>query len=91
MITSLREEIVDHLVVLSTFNRHFNIGKIKISEERSMNPYSFNMDKMADDGEMKGLIELLTNRVLEIRFMRKSLKRVLVLSYEYVCKTVKRY
>jgi len=48
------EEIVAHLEVLSTsFDRYFDVGKVETSDERIMNPCSFNLNKMSDDRDLK--------------------------------------
>ena len=40
-----------------------------------MNPYSFNLDKISDDGELKeDLIELHSNHAFEMQFESKSLE-----------------
>ena len=40
-----------------------------------MNPYSYNLQKMSDDEELKeDLIELRTNRALEMQFESKTLE-----------------
>ncbi|CAM1323965.1 ZBED8 (predicted) [Pycnogonum litorale] len=76
VIPSVCEEIVAHLEILSkSFDGYFAAGKLETSEEWIMNPYSFNLDNMSDDGELKeDLIELCTNRVLEMQFESKTLE-----------------
>jgi len=48
---------------------------METSEEWIMNPYSFNLDKMSDDGKLKeSLTELCSNRALEMQFHSKILE-----------------
>uniref|UniRef100_UPI00358E7D1C protein FAM200C-like n=1 Tax=Myxine glutinosa TaxID=7769 RepID=UPI00358E7D1C len=73
---TVREEIVAHLEMLSeSFDGYFAAGDLKISEEWIMNPYSYNMEKMSNDEELKeDLIDLQTNRALEMQFESKTLE-----------------
>uniref|UniRef100_UPI00358EB4CC protein FAM200C-like n=1 Tax=Myxine glutinosa TaxID=7769 RepID=UPI00358EB4CC len=73
---TVREEIVAHLEMLSeSFDGYFAAGDMKISEEWTMNPYSYNMEKMSYDEELKeDLIDLRTNRALEMQFESKTLE-----------------
>ena len=76
IIPTVREEIVAHLEMLSeSFDGYFAAGDLKISEEWIMNPYSYNLEKMSDDEELKeDLIDLRTNRTLEMQFESKNLE-----------------
>uniref|UniRef100_UPI00358EA82C protein FAM200C-like n=1 Tax=Myxine glutinosa TaxID=7769 RepID=UPI00358EA82C len=73
---TVREEIVPHLEMLSeSFGGYFAAGDLKISEEWIMNPYSYNMEKMSNDEELKeDLIDLRTNRALEMQFESNTLE-----------------
>lgn len=73
---TVREEIVAHLEMLSeSFDGYFAAGDLKISEEWIINPYSYNMEKMSNDEELKeDLIDLRTNRALEMQFESKTLE-----------------
>lgn len=58
-----------------SFDGYFAAGDLKISEEWIMNPYSYNLEKMSDDEELKeDLIDLRTNRTLEMQFESKTLE-----------------
>ena len=71
------EEIVNHLEILSnSFDGYFEGGELDTSQEWIINPYSFNLDYMPDDEKLKDdLIELRTNRVLEMEFECKTLEQ----------------
>ncbi len=75
MIPNVCEEILAHLELLSMFfEGYFAAGELKTSDEWIMNPYSVNLDNMSDDEELKeDLIELRTNRFLELQFESKTL------------------
>lgn len=77
VIPSVCEEIVDHLEKLSkSFDGYFGGGELEPSEKWIINPYSFNLDNMLDDEEVKeDLCELRTNRVLEMQFDTTSLEQ----------------
>jgi len=63
------------IATLSTWDRYFDTDKMETSEEWIMNPYSFNLDKMSDDGKLKeSLTELCSNRALEMQFHSKILE-----------------
>jgi len=48
-----------------------------------MNPYSFNLDEMSDDGVLKeNLTELHSNHALEMQFKSKTSGRALMPSYD---------
>ena len=50
-----------------------NVGKLESSEEWSMNSYTFNLNKMLDDVELKeDLIELISNCALEMQLESKT-------------------
>ncbi len=70
MIPNVCKEILAHFELLSmSFEGYFAAGELKISDEWIMNPYSVNLDNMSDDEELKkDLIELRTNRFLELQF-----------------------
>jgi len=60
------------------------------SEEWTMNPYSFSLDKVSEYGKPKeDLIEQRPNRALQMQF-ESSLHfgRVLMLGYSFVSKTL---
>lgn len=79
LIPSVCEEIVNHLEILSkSFDGYFGGGELETSEEWILNPYSYNLDYtcMSDDEKLKDdLIELRTNRVLEMQFESKTLEQ----------------
>jgi len=75
LIPNICEEIVAHLEVsLTSFDRYFEVGKME-PEEWIMNSYSFNLYKMSDDGELKDLIKLRSNRALEMQLESKSCEK----------------
>ncbi|XP_037800341.1 protein ZBED8-like [Penaeus monodon] len=75
LIPSVCGEIVAHLEVLSmSFDRYFDVGKLESSKDWIMNPYAFDLNKMSDDVELKDLIELRSNRALEMQFESKTLE-----------------
>ena len=54
LIPSVREEIINHLEILSkSFDGYFGVGELETSEEWIINPYSFNLDYMPDDETLK--------------------------------------
>ena len=69
LISSVCEETVARLEVLSTlFDRHFDVGKTETFKEWIMNSYSFSLDKMPDNGELKeNLTELRSNCAVEMQ------------------------
>lgn len=72
----VREEIVDHLEILSkSFDEYFGGGELETSEEWIINLYSFNLDKLDDEVLKEDLIELRTNPVLEMQFESKTLEQ----------------
>ena len=77
LIPSVREEIMNHLEILSkSFDGYFGVGELETSEEWIINPYSFNLDYMLDDEKLKDdLIELCTNRFLKMQFESKTLEQ----------------
>ena len=82
IIPTVHEEIVAHSEMLSkSFDGYFAAGKLNISEEWIMNPYSYNLD-MSDDEELEeDLIDLWTNRTFEMQFESKTLE-------EYWCSEI---
>jgi len=74
-------EVVKKLWLIWKCCRHHLTNIMKSSDEWIVNPCSFNLDKMWDDGELKDLKELCSNRALEMRFVSKTLK-------EYWCSSV---
>ena len=59
-------------------NRYFDVGEMETSEQWIMNPYSYNLDKMPDDRELKeDLVKLRSNRAFEMQFASKKYGRKL--------------
>ena len=51
-----------------------NVGKLESSEELIMNSYTFSLNKMLDDVDLKDLIELISNCTLEMQLECKTLE-----------------
>ena len=77
------ENIVAHLEMLSkSLDGYFVAGELKTSGEWIMNPYSYNLDNMSADDELKeDLIDLHTNCALEMELEIKTLE-------EYWCSAI---
>lgn len=57
------------------FHGYFAAGGLKISEERILNPYSYNSENMTDDEEkQEDIIGLMMNLALEMQFEIKTLE-----------------
>ena len=72
------EKIMARLEILSkAFDVYFAAGELKISEGWIMNPQSYSLDNMSNDKELKeDLLDLRTNRTLEMEFERKLSKNI---------------
>ena len=77
LIPCVAAEVVAHLeVLLTSFDKYFDVGKLDSTEEWILDPYSFSLEKMSGDVEFEEeLIDLRSNRALELQFDSKSLEQ----------------